>query len=75
MGENSLPCYGSVASGNRLVRTRLPDGVGRAAERPALTRLANALLLLIVSPNPDDLYGLDVLYNLIDKALLDVDLV
>ena len=28
MGKDSLPGYGSVASGNRLVRTRMLGGVG-----------------------------------------------
>jgi len=40
MGENSLPGYGPVGSLNRLVRTRMLGGVGRAGEKPALTRLA-----------------------------------
>ena len=40
MGEHSLPGYGSVGSLNRLVRTRMLGGVGRAGEKPALTRFA-----------------------------------
>lgn len=39
MGEHSLPGYGSVVSGNRLVRTRLLGGVGAGGERPPATRL------------------------------------
>ena len=39
MGKHSLPGYGSVASGNRLVRTRLLGGVGAGGERPPATRL------------------------------------
>ena len=39
MGKHSLPGYGSVASGNRLVRTRLLCGVGAGGERPLATRL------------------------------------
>jgi len=42
MGEHSLPGYGPVGSLNRLVRTRMLGGVGRAGEKPALTRLACA---------------------------------
>lgn len=38
VGEYPLPGYGPVTPGNRLVRTRMPGGVGRAGERPALTR-------------------------------------
>ena len=40
MGEHPLPGYGSVVSGNRLVRTRLLGGVGAGGERPPATRLA-----------------------------------
>jgi hypothetical protein len=40
MGKHSLPGYGSVASGNRLVRTRLLGGVGAGGEKPPATRLA-----------------------------------
>jgi len=31
------------------------------------------LQLLIVRPHPNDLYGFDVVQNLIDKAVLNVD--
>ena len=34
VGEHPLPRYGSVASGNRLVRTRMLGGVGAGGERP-----------------------------------------
>ena len=30
MGKHSLPGYGSVTHGNRLVRTRMPGGVAGA---------------------------------------------
>jgi hypothetical protein len=39
MGENSLPGYGPVGFVNRLVRTRLPGGVGAGGEKPPATRL------------------------------------
>ena len=38
MGETSLPGYGPVGSVNRLVRTRLPGGVGAGGEKPPATR-------------------------------------
>ena len=41
MGEYSLPDYGPVISLNRPVRTRMPGGVGRAGEKPALTRFGD----------------------------------
>jgi hypothetical protein len=40
VGKHPLPGYGSVASGNRLVRTRMPGGVGAGGENPPATRLA-----------------------------------
>jgi len=40
MGKHPLPRYGSVALGNRLVRTRTPGGVGAGGEIPPATRLA-----------------------------------
>jgi len=40
VGEHPLPGYGSVASGNRLLRTRMIGGVGRGREKLPLTRLA-----------------------------------
>jgi hypothetical protein len=39
MGNHPLPGYGSVTSGNRLVRTRLLGGVGAGGEIPPATRL------------------------------------
>ncbi len=36
MGKHSLPGYGSVASGKRPVRTRMPGGVGAGGENPRL---------------------------------------
>jgi len=39
MGTYPLPGYGSVALGNRLVRTRMPGGVGAGGEIPPATRL------------------------------------
>jgi len=52
MGENSLPRYGSVASGNRIVRTRLLCGVGRAGERPALTRCTPGMGVILWGESP-----------------------
>jgi hypothetical protein len=40
MGNHPLPGYGSVTSGDRLVRTRLLGGVGAGGEIPPATRLA-----------------------------------
>ena len=42
MGKHPLPGYGSVAHGNRLVRTRLLGGVGAGGENPPATRLSGA---------------------------------
>ena len=39
MGKHPLPGYGSVAHGNRLVRTRMLGGVGAGGEIPPATRL------------------------------------
>lgn len=39
VGEDSLPDYGPVGSGNRLVRTRMPGGVGAGGEKSPATRL------------------------------------
>ena len=38
VGKHPLPGYGSVASGNRLVRTRMLGGVGAGGENPPATR-------------------------------------
>ena len=38
VGEHSLPRYGAVALGNRLVRTRMLGGVGAGGEKPPATR-------------------------------------
>ena len=38
--QDSLPGYCPVIFVNRLVRTRMLGGVGRAGEKPAFTRLA-----------------------------------
>ncbi len=46
VGKHSLPGYGSVASGNRLVRTRLIGDVGAGEERPPATRLGSLCLLV-----------------------------
>ena len=40
MGKHPLPGYGPVTHGNRLVRTRMPGGVGAGGEIPPATRLA-----------------------------------
>ncbi|SHO52022.1 hypothetical protein SAMN02745220_04328 [Desulfopila aestuarii DSM 18488] len=40
MGKHPLPGYGSVALGNRLVRTRMLGGVGAGGEIPPATRFA-----------------------------------
>jgi hypothetical protein len=45
VGEDTLSGYGPVTHGNRLVRTRLLGGVGRAGERPALTRFEVDILI------------------------------
>lgn len=47
MGEKSLLRYGAVAHGNRLVRTRMLGGVGRAGVIPALTRFGILISELI----------------------------
>lgn len=39
MGKHPLPGYGSVASGHRLVRTRMLDGVGAGGKIPPAARL------------------------------------
>ena len=39
MGKHPLPGYGPVTHGNRLVRTRMPGGVGAGGEIPPATRL------------------------------------
>ena len=39
VGEHSLSGYGPVNSVNRLVRPRIPGGVGRGREKLPLTRL------------------------------------
>jgi cytochrome c5 len=39
VGSHSLPGYGPVISVNRLVRTRMPGGVGAGGEKPPATRL------------------------------------
>ena len=46
MGKHPLPGYGSVASGNRLVRTRMLGGVGAGGEIPPATRLCLLLFTL-----------------------------
>jgi hypothetical protein len=38
VGEDSLPGHGPVGSGNRLVRTRMPGGVGAGGDKPPATR-------------------------------------
>jgi len=43
MGKHPLPGYGSVAHGNRLVRTRMQGGVGAGGEIPPTTRLADII--------------------------------
>jgi len=43
-GYGTGPGYGSVALGNRLVRTRMPGGVGAGGEIPPATRLCKLLL-------------------------------
>ena len=45
VGEYPLPRYGAVAHGNRLVRTRMPGGVGRGREILPLTRLDLAFFI------------------------------
>ena len=42
MGKDSLPGYGSVAFGKRLVRTRMLGVVGAGGEIPPATRLGGA---------------------------------
>ncbi len=37
--QDSLPGYGPVIYANRLVRTRMPGGVGAGGENPPATRL------------------------------------
>lgn len=39
VGKHPFPGYGSEALGNRLVRTRMPGGVGAEGEIPPATRL------------------------------------
>jgi len=41
VGEHSLPGYGPVISVNRLVRTRMPGGVGAGGENPPATRFGD----------------------------------
>ena len=41
MGKHPLPGYGPVTHGNRLVRTRMPGGVGAGGEIPPATRLGS----------------------------------
>ena len=43
VGKHPLPRYGAVAHGNRLVRTRMPGGVGRGREKLPLTRFAELI--------------------------------
>jgi len=50
VGEHPLPGYGSVALGNRLVRTRMLGGVGAGGEKPPATRF---VLLSQLSCNID----------------------
>ena len=45
MGKHPLPGYGSVASGNRLVRTRMLGGVGAGERFPRLPDWANVTSL------------------------------
>ena len=45
MGKDSLPGYGSVAFGKRLVRTRMLGVVGAGGEIPPATRLGFFQLL------------------------------
>ena len=40
---------------------------------PTLKQQPEPRLLVVMSPHSDDLYGLDVLYNLVYEAVLDVD--
>ena len=49
VGENTLPDYAPVTLMKRPVRTRTQGVVGRAGEKPALTRLDNIYSLLISS--------------------------
>ena len=52
MGTHPLPGYGSVAHGNRLVRTRMLGGVGAGGEIPPATRLTfwyMAIFLIFIS--------------------------
>ena len=47
MGKHPLPGYGSVAHGNRLVRTRMLGGVGAGGEIPPATRFRTFCELII----------------------------
>ena len=48
MGKHPLPGYGSVAHGNRLVRTRMLGGVGAGGEIPPATRLSDVHFILVL---------------------------
>jgi hypothetical protein len=54
MGNHPLPGYGSVTSGNRLVRTRLPGGVGAEGEIPPATRFATYRFLFDARHQPQE---------------------
>ncbi len=56
MGEHPLPGYGSVAHGNRLVRTRMLGGVGAGGEIPPATRLKFSMLTPEFPKNIDIAY-------------------
>ena len=51
-GKHSLPGYGSVTHGNRLVRTRMPGGVGAGGEIPPATRLGCIPSFLVFGQHP-----------------------
>ncbi|MDY0390937.1 MAG: hypothetical protein RBQ88_08455 [Desulfobulbus oligotrophicus] len=48
VGKHALPGYGSVTHGNRLVRTRMPGGVGAGGEIPTATRLGQVYKMFIL---------------------------
>ena len=48
MGKHPLPGYGPVTHGNRLVRTRMPGGVGAGGEIPPATRFRFIFYLLVI---------------------------
>jgi hypothetical protein len=55
MGNHPLPGYGSVTSGDRLVRTRLLGGVGAGGEIPLATRLLVQQTVQLVARSSHDL--------------------